>query len=180
MFVRRILGMVVALVPVGVSIGTVEAAGLNFSLDVPAVFGGTWYSPSQTVRWTGSAFTSDPSGPASLGPDVNLTGLTWSFQEAGLLFSVDASFTAPSGLKFNPGDVIEYKGGNYSMFLLASTIGLPPGAASVETMGSRCTSRPAANSGSTTSRSPDRVVSDFLPVATAAPEIFAGGWKRSQ
>lgn len=128
MFVRRILGMVVALAPVGVSIGTVEAAGLNFSLDVPAVFGGTWYSPSQTVRWTGSAFTSDPNSPAGLGPGVNLTGLTWSFQEAGLLFSLDASCTTPSGLKFNPGDVIEYKGGNYSMFLSASTIGLAPGA----------------------------------------------------
>lgn len=124
---RVFFGMMAALILGGFPVVRAAPPGLGLSFDVPVQFNGTWYLPAQTARWTGAGFSSDPYIPALVTPGANVTGLVWSASAGGLLFTADAAFTTLDGNQFRPGDVVLLKGGAYSIFLSAATLGLPPG-----------------------------------------------------
>ena len=95
-----------------------------FALDIGATLGGTYYSPADVIRYSGSFSKEFDAAAAGVPKEVHCDGVARSGSNGRLLLSFDKTFTV-GGVTIRPADVIAYSGGAFGAKVLdAQALGL--------------------------------------------------------
>jgi len=94
-----------------------------FSLETSIVLGDTLYRPSDVIRFNGSTWSMEFDGRTAGIPDgVNVDAIAMSDETLLLSLNVDALLGSTA---YSDADVIAFDGVNFSIFLDASSVGIP-------------------------------------------------------
>ncbi len=95
----------------------------DFGVDVPSDISGTNYLSNQIVHHDSGVYSVSFNGAAEgLGMDVNIIAIAV-LGNGDIIFSTDAPFTA-SSINFEPRDIVQWNGVEYSMYKSGSALGL--------------------------------------------------------